>query len=209
MKAGVIIFHKNVFDIYKPEWIEKCINSLKNQTYKDFVVFEMDYGGNGNVVWDGADYYISTSLNNHALAHNHLADIAFMAGCDCVFNVNVDDYYALNRFEKQLPYIEHGYDVVSSNFIRVDESERPIGRLLFDGKDIVKEASRGHNVIAHPVCCYSKNFWFNCDKLNPKDIPQDDFILWKKSYEKGFKFIILPDILLYQRIHSGNVSKKK
>lgn len=208
MKVGVIIFHKNVFTVYKPEWVERCVSSLINQTYKDFVVFEMDYGGNDNRVWHDPLCYRSVPLDNHALAHNYLVDMAFDSDCDCVFNVNIDDYYALNRFEKQLPYIEQGYDVVSSNFIRVDESERPIGAYHFDGKNIVKEAERGHNVIAHPVCCYSKNFWTHCDKLNPVDIPQDDFVLWKKSYKKGFRFLILPDVLLYQRIHSNNISKK-
>ena len=212
MKAAVIIFHKNVTTYYKKEWIDKCMDSIKNQTYRDFVVLEVDYGGDGNVIFkdNRAVYYTARNMDNHALAHNFLLDMAFnVYGCDCAFNVNVDDYYALNRFEKQLPYIEQGYDVVSSNFYRINNDESIKQPFAFNARDIEREAAKGHNVIAHPVCCYSRNFWLNCDKLNPADIPQDDFVLWKKSYKKGFRFVILKDFLLFQRIHENNISKKR
>jgi hypothetical protein len=72
----------------------------------------------------------------------------------------------------------------------------------------VKEAQKNHNILAHPVLCYSRNFGLNAEKLIPAENPRDDFNLWKKSYGK-FKFVILPDFLLFQRIHDNNVSKKK
>lgn len=208
MKSAVIIFHRNIDSYYPKEWVDKCLNTIRNQSYQDFQVFELDYGGAGRQIYRGSEFD-SVMMNNHAEAHNYLLDKVFKEDYDCAFNVNVDDWYALNRFEKQLPYIEQGYDVVSSNFYRVNEDESVKQSFFFDQRDIVKESEREHNVLAHPVLCYSKNYWTNCDKLDPKDIPFDDFILWKKSYKKGiFKFIILPDFLLFQRIHCNNVSRK-
>lgn len=192
-------------------WVERCYDSISNQTYQDFDVFELDYGGEAMQTYEGSTFF-SQDLGNHANAHNFLLDKVFFEGdYDCAFNVNIDDWYSLNRFEKQLTWIEKDYDVVSSNFQRVNENNNGSrATFLFHNKDIVKEAEKGHNIIAHPVLCYSRHFWTTCnDRLNPNEIPADDFALWKRSYKKGYKFIVLPDVLLYQRIHNNNVSKKK
>jgi len=207
MKSAVIIFHKNIDTYYPPTWVQKCYDTIRNQSYQSFDVFELDYGGSDRQTYRGSEFD-SVMMNNHAEAHNYLLDKVFALDYDCAFNVNVDDWYALNRFEKQIPWIERGYDVVSSNFYRVNEDESVRQSFFFDERDIVKEANKNHNVLAHPVLCYSKHFWTNCDKLNPNDIPFDDFILWKKCYKKDFKFIILPDFLLFQRVHGGNVSRR-
>lgn len=208
MKSAVIIFHKNIDNYYPWEWIQKCYDTIRNQTYQDFDVFEVDYGGTNRQTYEGSTFF-SEPLGNHANAHNFLLDRVFERDYDCAFNVNVDDWYALNRFEKQIPAITQGFDVVSSNFYRVNDDESIKEPFIFHGRDIIKEASREHNILAHPVLCYSRNFWLNCDKLKAEEIPCDDFMLWKRSYKKGiFKFIILPDMLLFQRIHDNNVSKK-
>lgn len=207
LRSAVIIFHKNINN-YPKRWIDRCVDSIRNQTYKDFTVFEIDYGGSGNQIYAGSDFE-NKSMLDHAQAHNYLLDKVFSLGYDCAYNTNIDDYYSENRFEKQLEYIEAGYDVVSSNFHRVNEDDQALYSLHFSGKDIIAESKRGHNIIAHPVLCYSRKFWLGCDRLQSHEIPQDDFMLWKRSYEKGFKFIVLPDFLLYQRIHQNNVSAKK
>ena len=45
MKSAVILYHKNINKIYKSEWIEECIQSIINQTYKDYFVYDLNYGG--------------------------------------------------------------------------------------------------------------------------------------------------------------------
>lgn len=202
MKNAVIIFHKNV-SRYPKEWIDRCIESIRLQSYPNFTVFELDYGGTGKQIYEGSDFE-SKKLNNHAEAHNYLLDKVFALGYEYAFNTNIDDYYSLDRVEKQLKYLKKGYDVVSSNFVRVDENDRHLERMNFHFRNPVKEARNNHNIIAHPVCAYSKKFWTQCDKLKGEEIPRDDFELWKRSYKKGFNFLILPDYLLYYRIHANN-----
>ncbi len=203
MKLALIIFHKNV-DRYPKAWIKRCVDSIRNQSYKDFNVFELDYSGGTNQVYKGSNFD-NKICNNHAEAHNYLLDKVFSLGFDYAFNSNVDDIYSNNRIEKQLPYLKAGYDVVSSNFIHIDENDKPLRSLIFHSSDIEYEASRNHNIIAHPVCAYSRYFWLHCTKLRGEEIPLDDFELWKRSY-KFFNFIIVPEFLLYYRIHSLKVS---
>lgn len=204
MNAAVIIFHKNVRS-YPPEWIRQSVESIQKQTFKQFDVFEMDYGGSAVRIFPGS-IFISFELSTHADAHNFLLDLVFSKGYDCAFNVNVDDYYAPDRFEKQLVYMQAGYDVVSSDFYNVNESGKVMDKMIMHDKSITEEAAKGHNIIAHPAVCYSKNFWTTCAKLIPEQIPFDDFELWKKSYEK-YRFIIVPEFLLYYRVHSKKISK--
>lgn len=206
MKVAVIIFHKKI-DNYPPHWIKQCLDSIKNQTYKDFDVFEIDYGGEDKQAYEGSNFE-SKKMSTHAHAHNYLLDKVFKLKYDCAFNVNVDDYYTRDRFEKMLPAIEKGYDLVSSDFFRVNQIGQIIRTFCFSGLDIKKEAKKEHNIICHPSVVYSRKYWTKCDKLVPEEIPFDDFNLWKRSYKKGFKFFIVPDITTYHRVHQDNISRK-
>lgn len=206
MKVSVIIFHKKIYN-YPEHWIKQCLNSIRNQTYKKFDVFEIDYGGENNQAYEGSNF-TSKIFPTHAHAHNYLLDKVFKKGYDCAFNVNVDDYYTTDRFEKMLPAIKEGYDLVSSNFIRVNQVGHIVRKFHFSNLDILEEAKKEHNVICHPSVVYSRKYWKKCDKLIPEEIPFDDFKLWKRSYEKGFKFFIVPDFTTFHRVHQDNISRK-
>src|SRR3990167_3743168 len=109
MQTAVIIYHKNI-EIYDSRWIERCVDSIKNQSYKKYTVFEIDYGGTGRQIYQGSIFY-NTEMKTHVDAHNYLLDHCFPE-YDCAFNVNLDDFYLIDRFEKQIKYM-NDYDVVS------------------------------------------------------------------------------------------------
>lgn len=203
MKLAVIIFHQNV-NRYPQSWIDDCIKSIQNQTFKNFQVFEIDYGGNNIQIYPGGNFE-SIILNNHAEAHNYLLDKVFLLDFDYAFNVNIDDLYSVNRIEKQLEFAKKGFDVISSNFYTIDEYGKVQNEFIMNDKNFEYEAAKGHNIISHPVVCYSKHFWTTCSKLHPNEIPLDDFSLWKRSYSH-YKFVIVPDFLLYYRVHSKKIS---
>lgn len=204
MKFAVAIYHKNI-KAYNPEWIKACFDSLQKQTFKDFDVYELDYGpGEGTRSYPGS-IFEARELETHADAHNFLLDKVFAAGYDYAFNVNIDDVYALDRFEKQVAYAKLGYDVISSDFDNIDSAGKIIASNRMADLDIIAEANKDINIIAHPVLCYSKNFWTTCTRLWSGQIPKDDFCLWRRSYHK-YKFIIIPELLLQYRVHDAKVS---
>src|SRR3990170_1078144 len=103
MHPAVIVYHKNVFN-YPKRLTDKCVESIVNQTYKDFCLYEIDYGAQGNRLFENkiANYKsFDIEFPTHADAHNFLLDEVFKNGHDCAFNVNVDDFYDIKRFEKQ------------------------------------------------------------------------------------------------------------
>lgn len=208
-KVGVIFFHKNIYEIYPKEWVDKCVNSMLNQSYRDLIFYEIDYGGDGLQLVEGSKFF-STEKINYADAMNFIISEAFNDGCDYVFNTNLDDYYSDKRIEKQLEYLEMGFDIVSSDFCYIDSNDIIIHYMNILKSGSIKNClSMDINVIAHPVVGISRKFWM--DENNRYDItktPSEDLDLWKRSIE-NYKFYILEDILLFYRRHDYQVSVKK
>lgn len=202
LKIAVIVYHKNVYQIYKPEWVELFKETLLNQTNKNFKIFELNYGGGVERIFDNS-FYESATMPNFVYAMNYLLDKCFSGGFDYVFNLNSDDFYSLNRIEKQLEYAEKGIDIISSNFSLIQDDEL-IHTHRFDKLDIKTELDRKNNPLCHPVIAYSKKFWQQ-NRYNPDEIPFEDMLLWKRAIEKGNSFIILPEVLCYHRVHDNSV----
>lgn len=207
MKVGVIFFHGNLFKIHPEIWSKKCIKSIKDQTFKDFTTYEINFGDDDLQLVEGSIFHKKESIN-FADATNYIVTKAFEDGCDYVFNTNIDDIYRNDRIEKQLVYLKGGYDVVSSDFCYIDEDDNIFHYMnIKKNGDIKTCLNRDLNVIAHPCVAYSKNFWK--DPLNRYDITKigrEDLELWKDSINRGYKFYIHDEVLLYYRIHGNKVS---
>jgi len=199
-KIGVICYHKNLLQ-YPVKWIEDFKQSILTQTFSDFVMIEVCYGGEGRI-FDGV--FIKIDLETHADAMNHALNHAFYElHCDYVFNTNIDDIYEITRFETQLKFTE--YDIVSSNFSLFNDS----GVFLthrFEKVNIERELQEDHNIICHPVVMYSRKFW-NGNFYDSSQIPREDLELWKRSIS-DYKYIILPDVLCFHREHTNSVGRQ-
>lgn len=216
MKTAVLIYHRDVRKKYKEKWINKCLHSILNQTYQNFEFYEIDYGGNNDSILNRIDInknkkYWSITKKNYASAMNFLLEQTYTDGCECVFNINIDDFYNTTRFEKQIKLIEKGYDLVSSDFCYVKENNENEDEIILH-MNICKQGTIENNfeiennIIAHPSVCYSRNF-IKHNKYNDDLIPAEDFDLWKKTISK-YKFHIIDEELLFYRIHDKQVSNK-
>lgn len=210
MKVATIFYHKNIKSIYKLSWIEECINSVLNQTYNDFTIYELNYGADDFKLSEIVDMtsrkynYYQHKFNNHADAMNFILNKCIKDGADVVFNNNMDDYSENNRFEIQIKKMQDGYDIVSSNFNHIDSDDVKIREMNFSSFDIKNELRSDNNIIAHPCVCYSRNFLLK-NKYNSDNIPKEDLILWKNTIDK-YKFFICPEILLNYRLHENQIT---
>ncbi len=212
MKVGVIFYHKNITSIYQRGWIDECVNSIINQSYKDFVVYELNYGDDDFAIHkeydiNGEMHFFREKFSNHADAMNFLLDKAVTDGCDCVFNTNMDDKYHIDRFKIQIDYIKRGYDLISSNFIQIDANGADVRQMNFSKMDIYENLSKDHNIIAHPVVCYSRKF-IEENRYMPEQIPKEDLLLWRRTCRR-YKFHICDEHLLRYRLHGNQVSGVK
>lgn len=198
MKVAVICFHKNI-GRYPKEWISLYKDSVLNQTYKNFDIIELNYGGTDERIFSNS-LFNSVELKDHAESHNYLLNLAFDSGYDLVLNSNVDDKYPLHRIEIQVNNYDPEVSVMSGNYTSFSEEKEVINTTSFHTMDIGNEFSKNHNIIAHPACAYSKKILDFDERLISEEIASDDFCMWKRLLSKGAKFKIVPEVLMYYRI---------
>lgn len=235
MKAAVILYHKNILKIYKPDWILKCLESIDSQTFSNYDLFELNYGDEQenekislldiceNLYFQNKKcFFFKKQYANHIFAMNFLLNTIFYDNdYDIVFNINLDDFYHNTRFQKQVDFLNkhNDYDLLSSNFKYVNEGDVPYLNkdLAFkfksfsqtefneEQKYIGQQFKNGHNIVGHPCVCMTKRFW---EKVGPyrNKIGYEDFLLWKKAYNNGIKIHIMPEYLLFYRIHGKQVT---
>jgi hypothetical protein len=218
LKLGVVVFHKNLWKIYKERWFRKSLDTMVNQTVENLHFYEINYGEDRGSFLQGYGVenlkFYHKEMSNYAEAMNFIITEAFNDGCDYVFNTNLDDYYRSDRVERELEFIRSGgYDIVSSDFCYIRENSHDVDEVFHymniwrRPEDIPYYLRNNQNIISHPSVCYSKKFWKN-NRYDTSKVPQEDLCLWKESIEKGYKFGIHPEILLYYRIHENQVSNK-
>ncbi len=152
-------------------------------------------------------HFFNMKFENHIHAMNFLITEIFNRGYDVVFNTNMDDQYKNDRFEKQINKINEGYQLVSSNFYYISHCKNITNTMDMIGHgDIGENLKKNHNIIAHPVVCMHRSFWDE-DLHYHNLLGYEDLNLWQRAYNRGKKFIILEDYLLYYRIHDNQVTK--
>jgi hypothetical protein len=215
MKIACILFHSNIFSIYKKEWVSKCVDTIVNQTYGNFDIFELNYGDDELNLKDlfkikKTHHFFNIKMDNHADAMNYLLDLVFKEkNYDICFNINLDDFYDLTRFEKQIKVLNSGFDIVSSDylFVREDNGFDTFSEPLGLGRHSLQTLfNLDITPLAHPCVCYSKNFWLNYGPYISQEIPREDKNLWIRSYNKGAKLNIIDEPLLFYRLHQKQVS---
>lgn len=207
MKVALMSYHKNLYNIYPVEWIEQYRDSILNQTFQDFEIYETNYGkGVGLVFW--RSNLETKEFPTFVDCMNWMLDYLFNEkGYDVVANTNVDDIYHHQWLEKSISKIKEGYDLVSCNFELFNE-KGIYHKHQFEKVDIEHELTINHNPICHPGVLYSKRFWTNGNRYIPKEIPYEDLFLWRRAI-KNSKFIILPEHLVLHRVHDNAVCRSQ
>lgn len=202
-KIALLCYHSNAQVLYKEEWINAYRDSILFQTHKYFSIFEHNYDGGLFRIFENS-YFESVKMPTFVHALNYLLDKCFSSGYDFIYNSNADDINSFNRIEIQLPYLEEGFDIVSSNFALLQD-DSIVKYHKFHNLNIAHELSKNHNPICHPVVGYSKKFIMN-NRYIPEQQPKEDMMLWQRTIN-DYKFIILEENLLYHRIHNNAVCR--
>lgn len=221
-EIAVIIYHSDANLIYRKEWIDECIHSIKNQTLKNFSVVELNYSNKDIFYYNEAESKIIKKMDNHIEAMNFLLDYCFQdKSLQYVFNINLDDTNNENRFLKELSFLkENNYDLVSCEFDRkYDKTLSKIVKSSLENNGIkdIQEiylrpyeeiVSKGLNVICHPGVLYTKRFWNNF-KYYDNTLGYEDLLMWIKAVRGGAKIgIYMDESLLVHRVHDNNVGSK-
>lgn len=127
-----------------------------------------------------------------------------------VARMDTDDICFPNRFEKQLEYLEKNPDVdlFGSNAIKINEEGTEIGSLI-----VPCENSDIHRLVwtspfIHPSIMFKKSRIIEIGSYNPNSgFRQDDYELWFRCIENGFKCANIEEPLIFYRYFSDNVKR--
>lgn len=229
MKVCCVIYHSQLYEKYKKDWIINFFNSIHSQTYQDFDIVECCYDNSNlsliellkeNKLFTKKKHiFLNKNFKNNFECETYLFEHIFNnLNYDVCFNTNIDDIYHEKRFELQIEKIKNGADLVSSNYkifqeyknskyerdiIIVDEKnvENKYKKRLFFTKTIIDKKIN----IPFSVTTFNKKCWNVSDKK--VDYPEIFYLANSVLYN-----LITVDfnveILLEHRIHNNQYSNK-
>jgi len=205
----------SVYKNDKPEWLELSLRSIINQSLPPTEIV---------LVKDGP---VSIELNRIieqfskmgpfkiiSLSKNMGLSTALAVGLKaCSFNLvarmDADDISSVDRFKKQIEYIERtNSDVVGSWADAIDENGNFIRVLR-----VPTENNRIHELIwtcpfIHPSVIFRKDAIIGAGSYRPEAGPrQDDYDLWFRCSAQNLKFSNIPESLLFYRFSEENVNR--
>lgn len=201
------------------ERIKKAVDSILKQTYKDFEIIICDDGSIDNsieVIEDIAlkDKRIKIIKNKKnlglAVSLNKCLEIA--TG-EYIARMDDDDISHSSRFEKQVRFLESNpkYSIVGTSRNMYDE-KGIWGKSILEGERSKLDIYLG-NSFAHPSVMLKKEALLDVDGYTTGSETErtEDFDLWCKLYQKGYRGYNLNCILIdyYEAKNSYNKRKYK
>lgn len=195
--------------------IEKSLNSMIKQTISDIEIIIV----NDNPAREELKNYINSFHDERIIYIENGTNIglamsmnvaAKVASGEFLARMDADDISDVSRFEKTINYMqEHNLDYACTGYKFIDENDDFVEKNIrkFDNKTIDKLLPYC-NPIHHPTVMMKKTCF---DAVGGyRDFPcAQDYDLWLRLHDKGYKVGIVEDILLLYRIRSGSVTNKK
>lgn len=187
-----------IIPVYNTEkYLEKCLDSIINQTYQNFEIVIINDGSidnSQNIIDKYLDKYqnkikcINKENGGLSSARNYGIEVA---RGDYIIFVDSDDYIKKDLFEQLLPYIQKDIDLVKYKLIKVSEEYKELERVDGPSFDEVT-GEEGFNklvfndVLLEPACLY----------LYKRDIfIKNNLRFLENTYHEDFGLV--PIILLY------------
>lgn len=204
--------------VYNGEkYIRESIESILNQTYKNFELIICDDGSKDKsleiineyqkkdnriiVIKNEKNLGLAASLNNSI----KMAKGEYIARMDC------DDIAVENRLEKQVDFLDkhEEYAFVGSS-VKLFDNNGVWGERI-NPADLPKELVFTKQPIVHPTTMIRRNVLelVNGYTVAPYTYRTEDFDLWCKIYSKGFIGANIKDVLLYYREDKDSYNKRK
>lgn len=190
------------------DYVKDAINSILNQTFKDFEFIIVANGSEAqNVISliqnlfpnENRIIYLATQIGQLAHALNIGIDAAKY---DYIARMDADDISHPERLEKQYQYlIDNNLDMIGSDINLIDENGKHLGfREYPKGTEISKKIIF-KSCFCHPSILMKKSIFFKTRGYNA-GFNSEDYDLWLRMNRIGVKWDNVNESLLDYRIHS-------
>lgn len=197
----------------KQEYLEKSIDSILGQTYKNFEYIIICDGSKNDLdiikKYNDKRIKIIEHKENKGLPYS-LNEGIRMAEGKYIARMDSDDVALKNRLEKQVEFLENHDDIdICSMFCKKIGKENSIDVLPYTKNNLIKINLLFRNALVHPLVMMRKDFIINNNLYyNEEFLCSQDFELWNRCKEIG-KIEIIPKVGLLYRIHDNQISTEK
>ena len=206
-----------IMSVYNDEkYLSKAVESILNQSYKDFEFIIVNDGSTDNSFEILEKYQqddkrvILIEQDNIGLTKS-LNKAIDMACGKYIARMDSDDISLSTRFQKQLEFLEQNkdYALVGTNILKIDvfDNELEVNETKYSYKDIC-ETFKIRNCIAHGSIMVNKELLGGLFHYDEEFLYAQDFRLWTKM-AKQYKIANLEDVLYKLRIHDNSISNQK
>lgn len=199
----------------RPQYVKEAIESILNQTYKDFefiIVDDCSTDDTPDIIQGYADkderiVFIKNPKNmdyNYNLRHGFE-----IAKGEYIARMDDDDISMPTRFEKQVKFLDENPDVtVLGTFIETFGNPDAKTWVTLSDSDEIEVAMNFYNPMCHPSVMIRNSFLkkYNLN-YSPEELYAEEYHLWKEIILKGGKLANLPEELVKYRVHPKTVTR--
>jgi len=203
-----------IMSVYNSEkFIGPAIESILNQSFKDFELIIVDDGSTDNSVNEIEKYIDDTRIklykNDHVGLVRQLNFALAKAKGIYIARMDADDISIHSRFEIQLEFLQKNKDIVlvGSNIRHIDD----IGKII----KLIEYPESHYNIehqmpvfssFCHPTILSYTSIIKKLGGYNNKYESAEDHALFLEMLEKGYKMYNIQKYLLNYRIHTDSVT---
>ena len=201
-----------VMPCYNSEsYLKQCIASVLKQTYINWeliIINDCSTDSSLQIINSFKDHRITVinNLKNIGVGLSRNEGIKEAKGNFIAF-LDSDDLWNQDKLLTQLKYLNKGYDICCTNYIKIDDSGNLIKEIR-DVKIIDSQLIFKCNVIPNSSAVY------NVDKLGKfyqKNIGHEDYLMWLNMFESDesvLAYRVQRNLMSY-RVHTENISYSK
>lgn len=199
--------------------LEKALNSLRNQSFKEFEVIIVDDGSNDDYSKLLSEY---RDLNIHYMKCAHIANLAFLrnkgfekASGRYIAVLDSDDQCFPNRLKAQYNFLNKykEVDILGTWVEIVGESEKNVSLLTnlynIEGtrEEIIEKCLNEGCCICHSSVMIRRGVLEKLSGYNERREICEDYDLWMRAISGGLQIRILQEKLICRKLHLHSVTE--
>ena len=201
-----------IVPVYNTEkYIEKCLDSIVNQTFQDIEIIVINDGSTDHaeekvLKYPSIKYY---KKENGGLSDARNYGVSKATGEDIAF-VDSDDYLDINLFAKLEPYMNQKIDLIKFQFQKVDENYQKLDTKIGQAFDSTTGKQAFENLYCKDefmavawLYLYRREFYLENNFQFAKGLYHEDFGLIPIILLKA-KTVIVTDIIGYYYFQNNN-----
>ena len=192
-------------------FILDAVNSILNQTFRDFEFIIMDDGS------EDETSAIIENIQDDRISYEHICHSGRVVALNYGLNKCTSEWVALmdsddlslpDRLQKQISYNNKiNADVISSWYGIFSKNNLKYIIKTPEKDDEIKKFLSLHSVISNPGVMFRKSVILDSGGYDDPETNFEDYLLWLKIKNKA-TFYNIPEVLILQRYRSDSISRK-